>query len=364
MSIGHYFICSLVVVCPIFICSSHSLAENGGMVERSETVQSLVPDRDVHYANENRTPQWKLDWDQARALYRQGKIGQALVQYELLLQKKNTIEEARWEYTALLLEDRRWQQAARELDTLLAHAPDKWKYLQAQARVSLELGLAEQAVRQYRHLYEVNTSHDKVRARKVLTGLVDALGLMGDKEAQFPLLEKLVLQKPGDCALVKQAVALALALGRVDKARNMVEKPLRNYPNDETLLRLSARAREQCGDREGAASRMQELVALKPYDSEANAWLSSYYLQEKNIEMALVHLVRQLQSDPGASELLQLAARLYAQQGQPGKALDYYALYLDRVPGDQVAFAERERTRRVLATDLVTLVTNEKAEQL
>ncbi len=328
----------------------------------AETVESTVPDRDVQYAANSKVPQWKIDWDQARALYRSGKIGQALVQYELLLQRKSTVDEARWEYTGLLIQEKRWQQAGSELDTLLAREPDNRKYLLARARVSLEEGFAKQAVKQYGQLYDGSPSSDD--ALEALTGLVAALDKMGNREAQLPLLEQLLLRKPGDLSLVKQIGTLALEIGHPEKARDVLQKPLEDNPDDVELLRLTAQALDGLGDRDKSAEYWQRIITLNADDIQACQWLASYYQQQGDADTALFYIEHQLKKDPANVDLILQAAVLQDKTGHPGRALDYLSLYLDLVPNDQRVLLERTRIRKELATNLITFVQNKKAQQL
>ncbi len=345
-----------------FFCQPAVFAESTEKVNGVATGVLKVPDRDVQYADKEHLPQWKTDWDQARALYRQGKVGSALVQYELLLQNKNTIEEARWEYTSLLIQEKRWQTAAKELDTLLAREPGNRKYLFARAQVALEGGRAEQAVKLYGQLYEGSPSGDG--ALVALTGLIAAFDKLGNREAQLPLLEQLLLRKPNNVELLKQAGRLAFELGQWEKTVNLLSKPLQDAPDDIDMLRLVAKAQERLGNVEQAAYHWQQLVALLPGDVEANSWLSKYYRERGNSEMALEHLERQLRVTPGYVDLILTAARLHNQMARPGQALNYYSLYLDLVPEDKKVVEERNRTRKALAADLVTLVEHKKVQQL
>jgi len=340
-------------------CASAQVADEK---PAAETVKSSVPDRDVQYAENSNVPQWKIDWDQARALYRSGKIGQALVQYELLLQRKSTVDEARWEYTGLLIQEKRWQQAGSELDTLLSREPDNRKYLLARAGVSLEEGFAEQAVKQYGQLYEGSPSGDD--AFEALTGLVAALDKMGNREAQLPLLEQLLLRKPGDLSLLKQIGKLALEIGHPEKTKDVLQKPLEDNPDDVELLRLTAQALDDLGERDKSAVYWQRIITLNADDIVACQWLASYYQQQGDPDKALFYVEHQLKKDPGNVDLILQAADLQEKTGHPGRALDYLSLYLDLVPDDKNVLAQRTRIRRELATNLITFVQNKKAQQL
>lgn len=352
------FVVSVLLISQSFVSAGTSVDAKTGLLSPETT----VPDRDIQYSGKNVLPQWKIDWDQARALCRKGKIGQALVQYELLLQEKSTVDEARWEYASLLVREKRWQQAGKELDTLLVHDPGNRKYLLARARVSLQEGLTEQAIKQYGQLYEGRPAG--ADALEALTGLITALDKQGNKEAQLPLLEQLLLRKPGDLSLLKRTGSLSLELGQAGKTRDLLLKPLREHPDDVDLLRLLAHAEERLNNPGQAACFYQQLVALLPGDIQANSWLSKYYQALGNLEMALVHVRRQLKFDPGNADLILQAARLYDQMGRFGKALDYFYLYLELVPGNQDVIKQRNHTRKEMALNLIALVENRKVEQL
>jgi len=347
----------------MFLCGYSYVGAEGRVKDKNTEERSVtLPCRDVKYAEANTLPGWKVDWDQARDLYHQGKIGQALVQYELLLQRKGTVDEARWEYTTLLMQQERWQQAGKELDTLLTHEPGNQKFLFARAAVFLEEDLGEQAVKLYGQLYEKNPVGDE--ALEALAGLIAALDKQGNMDAQLPLLEQLLLRKPGDLSLIKQIAGLALDLGRSEKAMEVLRKPFEEYPRDIELLRLVARAQEILCDRDKAAGIWQQLVALVPDDPQANEWLATYYQKQGNIEMALIHVERQLKLDPGAVGLILVASRLHRQMKHLGQALDYQNFYLDLAPDDQRVREERDQTREVLASDLIALVEHRKVDLL
>lgn len=329
------------------------------MIDGPETV---VPDRDVQYRVEGRAPQWKIDWDQARSLYHQGKLGQALVQYELVLQQKKTVDEARWEYVSLLIQQNRLQQAGTQLDILLHNQPENRNYLFARAQVFLEEGNADQAMQLYGRLYqEYPASTD---ADKALRGLIAALDALGNKEAQLPLLEQLLVLKPVDLTIVKKAGALALALGKNEKTLDVLAGPLKDHPKDCDMLRLVALAQENLGHLDLAAALWQQIVALDATHIEANSWLASYYQLIGNNQAALDCMGHLLQVTPSAPDLLLTTARIYTAMARPGQALDYYALYLDFVPEAHEVIKERDRTRQHLALTLVSLVENKKVEEL
>jgi len=315
--------------------------------------QGVVPDHDVQYASGITVPSWKKEWDQARDLYRRRKTGQALVQYELLLQKKN-IEEARWEFASILMEQRHWSRAGKELDILVSHDPGNHKYLLARASVALEEGHAEDAVKLYGLVYQESPeSADGVTA---LSGLVEALDRQGNSEAELPLLETLLLRKPGEPVLIKRGAALALKLGQPEKALSMLNKAVQQQPGDPEVLRLLARTEKRLGHVDRAAACWQKLVGRVPADEEANTWLASFYEQAGNFAMALVHVERLLKNNPVNADLMLRAARLARRRGMPGRALDYYLLYLDLRPDDTLVRIERRQIRKGLAMELIALI--------
>ena len=329
-------------------------ARSVDVLSGGETARSIVPDHDVQYVKEIAIPAWKKEWDQARDLYRKGKTGQALVQYELLLQKKSNIDDARWEFASVLIQEHRWARAGKELDILLAHEPGSHKYLLARARVALEEGHAEEAVKLYGLVYQDSPEgKDGVTA---LTGLVEALDRQGNSEAELPLLETLLLRKPDQPLLIKRGAALALKLGQPAKALDLLEKVICHQPEDPEVLRLLARTEQRLGHVEQAAVNWQKLIAGHPGDQEANAWLARYYEKAGNPAMSLVHVERLLQKDPVNAELMLRAARLDRKIGRPGKALDYYLLYLEIRPDDTLVRIERSQIRKGLAMELIALI--------
>ena len=344
----------------ILVLSSALLAPamvHAGAVEPASSVVStgaIVPDHDVQYAKGISVPSWKKEWDRARDLCRKGKTGQALVQYEILLQKKKNIDEARWEFASVLIQQHRWSRAGKELDILVSHEPDNHKYLLARAGVALEEEHAEEAVNLYGLVYQESPGGaDGVVA---LTGLVEALDRQGNSKAELPLLETLLLRRPDKPVLIKRYAAIALELGQPEKALAMLQKIARKRPDDIEVLRLFARTEERLDHDDRAAACWQQLVGGNPADEEANSWLASYYEKAGNLSMALVHVERLLKNDPVNADLMLRAARLDRRLGRPGRALDYYLLYLDLRPDDTLVRIERSQIRKGLAMELIALI--------
>ena len=321
-----------------------------------------VPRHDVRYKPGAELPRWKRDWDRARELYHAGQVEQSLVQYELLLQEKGSIDEARWEYTVLLMREKRWDDAARQLERLLERQPGNRDFLLAKARVALEGGNPKEAVRLYGQVYQEDPAGPGGLA--ALTGLVRALGQVGNREAQLLLLDQLMIRVPDDRSLLTLAGQTAYDLGRFDKAGQLFERVLRLDEKNRDALRFLARIKSRQERLHQAAIYWQRLVALLPDDREANQWLVSYYRDEKSPAMALVHVERLLSKEPSSRKLLLTAARLQRAAGHPGRALDYYCLYLDLVPSDSRVMAEREQLRAELARNLLSLAENGGAVQL
>ncbi len=358
---------SLSLTLAVSVAFSVTLTAVSGMDGECGAVEvaaagSVVPDRDVRYADRETLPDWKRDWDRARHLYRQGRVDQALVQYEILLRNKPTIDEARWEYVALLMQKKRWPQAARSLDLLLTRHPDNRKFLAARARVYLAAGDAAQAVRLYGQLYEEDPSGSF--GRQILEGYVEALGLSGNRRAQFLLLQQLLIRRPGETKLLLEAARTALELNRPETAVDMLQRANRPGPFQADVLRLLARTEEQHGRIKKAGRHWQELIGLVPDDLQANQALVRYYLGQNNPRMALKHLEKVIRLDPGRADTLLAAARLHQRLDQPGQALDYYGLYLQLQPDDKTARRERTACRRQLAGSLLSLVENGGACQL
>ncbi len=207
-----------------------------------------VPAHPIIY-QDKRAPEWKENWDQARKLYQQKKYDRARLQYELLLARKDTIEQARWEYVTILMQLKLWQKADNELSVLFAQAPNRPEFLLARAEIALASHDFAAAADCYARLYEQQRSvaackEDRVR---ILSGYISALEGEGKIEELLPLLEELVVLKPADFALCKKTAAIAMAGSNPEKALQILTVLEKKNSDDYEVLQGIARIQAALG---------------------------------------------------------------------------------------------------------------------
>lgn len=330
-------------------------------IRRQQPPGGGIPDHVIRY-EENLSPLWKSTWDLARQLYRDEKYREALVQYEILLARKENIDEARWEYATILIYLGRWRQAAEQLEQLVAVDPENKKYLFDLAAVRLETGQADKAVRLYGQLCE--RAADDPEKESAMEGLVRSLELLGDKEAMLPLLEQLVAKKPHDQKLQKRQAALLMEMGHLDNAAAVLEKLERHWPDDAAVLSMKASLFEKSGYLDHAAVYWQKLTVLDPDNMNAHQALQHYYDQKENWKMSLRHLEAMLKKTPNSAELLERAAELNMKIGRIDDALIYYDYSLAVRPGNTSVQNKKKEAQKMLANDLLVLVENDGGRKL
>ncbi|WP_457574613.1 tetratricopeptide repeat protein [Desulfolithobacter sp.] len=320
-----------------------------------------VPERDIAYPG-LLAPAWKQTWDLARQLVRERKLGEARIQYQLLLEKKPGVDEARWEYATILIEQKHWDEAGPQLEQLLEHDPENEKYVLALARVSLMTGNYDRALSLYGQFYERNP--DSPKAVKALHGLVTVLERQKRPEMVLPLVEQLMLREPGNSALQLKAARLALELDKVERARNLLQTLRHREPDNPEVIGLLARAADRLGLVGEAALWYQVLVGLDPENRQANRWLLTYYHDLNRPAMELRHVEILLKGSPDDAVLLERAGVLNMELGQTGRALDYFHFAQMLDPDNERLAGEKKKAEKKLARELVALVENRGADML
>lgn len=344
-------------------CSLGAAEEHAPVVKTIPVEKAVraVPDHDVSY-EDTLSPEWKLTWDTARQLYRDQKYKEALVQYELLLAQKESVEEARWEYTSILLHLQRWEQAVVQLEKLLVHDKANAKYLFALADSSLACGHTEKALKLYNRLYrEADTDAHLQRA---LSGLVKTQDLLGNRRELLPLIEELLTRNPEDLGLQKKQAALLVDLGSIDRAGVLLDTLEESSGDDSDLIRLQALLHGKKGDLKGAVIYWQKLLSLNPDDIEAHRELKEYFVESENWAGALENLEAMLKNTPDDADLLGEAADVCMKLGRTGGALEYYEYALALKPWDEFLQQKKREAQKILAQDLLVLVENNGTEKL
>jgi len=353
------FCLALVGLSTVFPLAEETVREEVEQVHENQTM--AIPDHEIRY-EETLSPDWKSTWYQARQLYREQKFREALVQYEILLGQKSNIEEARWEYTSILMHLERWQQAGEQLEKLLARDPDNTGYLSAMARVRVETGQWERAVKLYGRVYEQDP--DGREGLQALEGLLQALEQLGHRESLLPLVEELIGRRPDDLDLQKKQAMLLIELGRYEKAAAVLNTLEQNAAEDGSVYELQAILHSRVGDEDGAAGYWQKLIAIDKENQDAHRHLQQYYAEQENWTMSLKHLEMLLRKTPDDIVLLEQAAELNVKIGRLDSALQYYDYCLALQPGNMLLLQKKKVAQKILARDLLTLVENEGSQKL
>lgn len=327
----------------------------------SQTHSRGVPDHDISY-EDTLSPAWKSSWDVARQLYREKKYREALIQYEILLNQKDSVEEARWEYTSILMRLQRWEQATAQLEKLLAHDKTNRNYLFGLADASIACGQADKALGIYSRLHESALNEEETK--RCLQGLVHGYEMQGNREAMLSPLEELLELEPDDTALQKKAAEVFVDLGYNSRAKALLASLEQHVPEDQDLIRLQARLHKKLGDRSGAVQYLQKLNFEDPDNFDAHRELKDYYRSTENWTEALSHLEELLKVVPDDADLLAEAAEFNTKLGRLDGALQYYEYALAIRPWDVSLRQKKKEAQQILARDLLVLVENDGTEKL
>ncbi|HBI16419.1 MAG TPA: hypothetical protein DDY20_13095 [Desulfobulbaceae bacterium] len=320
-----------------------------------------IPDHEIKY-EDKLSPAWKGTWDMARQLYREGKYRESLVQYEILLAQKENVAEARWEYVSILFGLQRWQEAGRQLESLLAFDPENRQYQMAAARVDLEAGKADKAAGLYRRLYESDPSGPE--STEALQGLVRALERNGAIGELVPLMKQLAARKPADIELQRELARLLLEVGHYDEAGALLKRLEQAAAEDRAVDDLQARVHARAGDREEAARYWRKLAASDQDNLEAHRWLQVYYAGKSDWAMSLRHLEEVMRFTPNDPVLLEQAAGLNMKLGRVDTSLHYYEYCLAHKPKDLNLQKRKGEAQRIMARNLLPLVENGASNKL
>jgi tetratricopeptide (TPR) repeat protein len=317
-----------------------------------------VPGHFILY-QDDLAPEWKKIWDQARSLYKQKKFKQAQVQYELLLARKENVDQARWEYVSTLICLEQWQKAETELGMLINHDPDRPEYQLAEAEIALGNGDFSSAVKVYAPLYEQckisDSNEDTVR---ILAGYIAALEGLGRVEVLTPLMQQLIRLRPDDYELQKRSADIAIKNNQPQRALITLRTLLQSSQEDPEVLQSLARIQMSLGNRRDAASYWQQVVGLNGECRKAHEQLIDYYHWQKKPAMELKHVESLLLILPDDSDLLERAGRLHLALGRPDKALEYYGVLLSLQPGNRVINQLKQQALQEFAGKLLILVEN------
>jgi tetratricopeptide (TPR) repeat protein len=295
------------------------------------------------------------DWEQA-ALLRAQLTGDGAESARFLsrfLAANPKANDARIGYARSLVSDKRYAEARKEFQTLLAGNPDNGDVIYAVGVLSLQLNDSDEAARQFRRLVEMN--HAEANSARFHLGQIaedkrhwdEALGwydavTAGDRylparmraaqvlmhqnkpEEARRALHEATATTPADRAqlLIGEAQLLRDA-GRPDDAYAVLVEGLRAQPDQPELLYEAALTAERVGKVDVLEHNLRRLIEIKPDHAHAYNALG-YSLADRNerLDEAATLIDKALQLSPEDPFILDSKGWLLFRKGDAGGAVD------------------------------------------
>jgi tetratricopeptide (TPR) repeat protein len=196
------------------------------------------------------------------------------------------------------------------------------------------------------------------------TGIVAALGVLvalgiavradAARTAVWRSADRLwedVLAKYPDSVLGQNHRGIrALNAGRLDEARNALERSLRAAPRFPPTHNYLGILYAKAGDRDRAIAEFETAVDLNAYYAAARLNLGNAYEQQGRFDLALEAYERDLPDGSWARDTLERSAQLFEKQGRVADALDRYRRILVVEPDDPRAAQAIARLTAASAT--------------
>lgn len=182
-------------------------------------------------------------------------------------------------------------------------------------------------------------------------------------EAQAKGYELVLQREPGNQTALRGLVDARIELGDIDGTIQPLEKLAELNPNQTEYVVLLAQAKQQTGDREGAAQAYRNVLASRPGDMNALQGLVALLLQQNRPEAAVGLLQDTLKTAPQANQIQAgsvdttsvqlLLGQVYAEQERYDEAIAVY---------DEAIQSNRQDFRPILGKALI-LQTQGKDEE-
>lgn len=264
-----------------------------------------------------------------------GDRNSALASYDKALAAEPNHLDARLGRAGILLDMKREQDAAKDIDHLLtnqASDPRGW-YLSAllAERDGKQQAVKTAMVKITSLLDPVPIEYIRFRPQLLLLN-GQAHYALGQREKAKPLFEAFQRVQPGS-PVSKLLANILLAEGNHDQAIDALDQYLRVYPNDSQAMALLASAHMAKGRHARAASLMQEALRRKDEPELYTAYGLSL-LGSGQSANALAQLETAYKKDPGQTQAAFALVGLYLRSGQPAKALTVAKALVARQPAN------------------------------
>jgi tetratricopeptide (TPR) repeat protein len=330
----------------------------------SAIAKEIAPERDISVVREAPySPDWKILWDGARNLVRNGQFALAADAYAQLFSIKPNIEEANWEYCKVLMEIQSYQTAAKIISLLLESNPGRIDYLLEAGEVAFQQKKYAEAERYFGRIFEKSPTGEYGDA--ALKGLAYSLRLRGQNELAFPLMQQLVLRFPENKIYLHDYASDAASLQRLDLSRMLYGKLLAEEVLDGQILFEAASVFDAPGFETERNTILKRYLKLYPDYLPFRMSLLEAYQKNDNYSGVMEQLSYIIDHFDDVDELLLTAAEIAQKQlNRPDKALSYLDKYQALHPENTEITTTINQLQLQLAKDLMSIVENNGVDLL
>lgn len=326
--------------------------------------KEITPERDIsviRYAPQS--PDWKILWDGARNLVREGQYELAADVYGQLFSIKPNIEEANWEYCKVLLHTNDYKTASKIIALLLEKNSTKNEYLLVAGQVARQQGKYGEAERFFGLIFEKSPTGKYGDA--ALEGLAFSLRSRGHKELAFPLMQQLRIRTPDDKNILHDFAVDATDLKRFPLARNLYRKLLRDENINETVLFEAEFLFSEDGFEKEHTAVLGRYLKIHPEYVPFRMKLMLSNEENGEFDEVMEHLRFLIENSDQKKPFLLKAIDV---SRNVLKRPDLALVYLERLrllqPGDLETIEAIKELQEQLATDFLSIVENGGAELL
>ena len=326
--------------------------------------KEITPERDisvVRYAPQS--PDWKILWDGARNLVREGQYELAADVYGQLFSIKPNIEEANWEYCKVLLQTKDYKTASKIISLLLEKNPTKKEYLLIAGQVAGQQEKYLEAEHFFGLIFEKSPTGKYGDA--ALEGLAYSLRSRGHKELAFPLMQQLNIRKPDNNKIIHDFAVDAAALKRFSFARNLYRKLLTDENIDETVIFEAEYVFSGDGFEKEHTSILERYLKIHPEYLPFRLKLMERVEENGEYDVLMEHLTFLIENSDQKKQFLLKAIDVSKNiLKRPDLALSYLEQIRELQPGDIEVVEAIDELQEQLATDFLSIVENGGAELL
>lgn len=219
--------------------------------------------------------------DDALALHKAGRIGEAEARYRAILEAEPTHASALHLLGVIALRKGRAEEAAALIERAIAQRPDSAAYHNNLGNARRALGRDEDAMASYRRAVELDRT-----LLDAHVNLGSMLRLAGRLEEARSVLERARAIGPRNAALLNNLANVVDAQGETGRAMDLYRLALQSDPaNGEAALNLG-RSHLRAGDFDAGRPLLETAVAALPDNAEAHALLGNTLLAAKRVDDA------------------------------------------------------------------------------